>query len=183
MLRTLLRTVLVCSGLIASGCLDNSGRRAPSTPERNAQVLQLYRDYQAEAFEGVADVSVNDLKSQSGSRALVLVDCREPEEREISVIPGAISREEFDADRERYRDHWIVPYCTIGYRSGVYTRDLVQNGFEAANLIGGVLSWAHEGGTFVSPAGTSTHDVHVYGPTWNLLPDGYRPFWDGEARP
>jgi rhodanese-related sulfurtransferase len=105
-------------------------------------------------------------------RPAVLVDVREPHERRVSMLPGAISQQEFERDSARYRSWVVVPYCTIGVRSGLYTRALRQQGFEARNLAGSALAWAHAGQMFEAD-GKPTRRVHVYDADWNLLPRGY----------
>ena len=61
----------------------------------------------------------------------------------------------------------MVAYCTIGMRSGLYTKELRERGIEAYNLMGSVLSWSHAGRDFEGADGP-TRRVHVYGATWDL---------------
>ncbi len=147
--------------------------RDTETAARRAQIQSMYKGYRAEAFAGVADITVAELLAKKESESVVLIDCREPVEIDISQIPGALTREAFEADAESYRDQTIITYCTIGYRSGEYARDLQAQGFNTLNLIGGVLMWAHEGQLFENPEGGSTKRVHVYGEQWDLLPPEY----------
>ena len=110
-------------------------------------------------------------------REPVLVDCREAFEQDVSVLPGAVLQSDYEvqlaADPAAFVDRPVVVYCTIGYRSGEYAAALRQRGVDAYNLHGGVLEWAHAGGDFVTPHGTPTRSVHVYGRRWSLLPEGY----------
>ncbi len=107
----------------------------------------------------------------------VLVDCREAFEQDVSVLPDAVTRSDYEAqvaaDPGAFGDRPVVVYCTIGYRSGEYAATLRQRGVDAYNLHGGVLDWAHAGGGFVTPRGDATRAVHVYGHRWSLLPAGY----------
>ncbi len=103
----------------------------------------------------------------------VLVDCRERGEQRVSMLAGAITREQLEAEPGRYADAELVVYCTIGYRSSQYVGELRERGMSAANLHGGVLAWAHAGRGFVDSSGASTRRVHVYGAQWDLLPAGY----------
>ena len=93
------------------------------------------------------------------------------------MIRGAVAKEAFEKNKERYRDTTIVTHCTIGYRSGVYAGALQQDGFDVRIFKGSVLSWAHHGGDFVTKKGEPTNQVHVYGPKWNLLPPEYEAVW------
>ncbi|GMV90880.1 MAG: hypothetical protein AMXMBFR82_06580 [Candidatus Hydrogenedentota bacterium] len=108
---------------------------------------------------------------------MVLVDVRTEDEREISGIPDAISKAKFEQYEDAYADKTIVTYCTIGYRSGIYAETLREKGLDARNLRGSILSWVHEGRPVVDPEGAETRRVHIYGPEWNLLPEGYTAVW------
>lgn len=143
----------------------------------------MYVEYKVDAFASVPDLTVANLQVIESDQPIALVDCREDAERAVSMIPGAISKAQFEASPEAYRNHRVVIYCTVGYRSGVYAKDLIGRDFDAINLIGGVLAWAHAGNTFVDPGGNQTRRVHVYGPTWDLLPYGYVSVFEGESSP
>ena len=139
--------------------------------ERRHAIEEMYHTYRSTAFPRVEEISVRAL-AKADQNEFIVVDVRERREVSVSRIPGAITRREFE---KRYRngvDRTVVVYCTIGYRSGVYAARLGKNGLRAANLVGGVLLWAHEGHAFEGPLGP-THRVHVYGSTWDLLPDDY----------
>ncbi len=120
---------------------DNEDEKAA----HRSRIQSMYEGYRAEAFAGVADITVAEFLAEMASESVVLIDCREPAEMNISQIPGALTRAAFEADPESFRQQTIITYCTIGYRSGVYARDLQAQGFSVVNLIGGVLMWAHEG--------------------------------------
>lgn len=75
--------------------------------------------------------------------------------------------------RDDYAGRQIVPYCTIGYRSAHYTRQLKQQGIDAANLVGSIVSWAEAGLPLVTPDGDQTQRLH----TWSRCipaPAGYQ---------
>ena len=40
-----------------------------------------------------------------------------------------------------YREKKIIVYCRSGNRSGIATRILSENGFNALNMIGGMNGW------------------------------------------
>lgn len=135
----------------------------------------MYEGYRKD-FPNVPGITAEDLMQVEQEGDVVLVDVREPEEQRVSMIPGAITATQFEAERDRYRGSEIVVYCTIGARSGRYANELIGEGFDARNLEGSILSWTHAGGSLVGPNGP-TKDVHVYGPTWNLAADGYHAVW------
>jgi rhodanese-related sulfurtransferase len=142
--------------------------------ELAAEVLHRYGGMKRVLFPGQPEISVAEWVARPRGRPAVLVDVREPQERQVSMLPGAISRQDFERDSARYRSWLVVPYCTIGLRSGLYTRKLRGQGFEARNLAGSVLAWAH-GGLPFEAAGKPTTRVHVFSAAWNLLPRGYEP--------
>ncbi len=105
-------------------------------------------------------------------RPIVLVDVRDPSERSISSIPGAISQRQYEADADRHRGKIVVPYCTVGGRSYLYARRLVARGIEAENYRDSILGWIQDGQPLETPDGRPTNHVHPY---WRIfkLPAGY----------
>ena len=91
----------------------------------------------------------------------------------FSYIPGSISKKEFNKSRSDYRDHKIVAYCTIGYRSGLFASKLQKENFDVVNLKGSILSWVNAGQPVITSDGSEIKKVHVYGKKWDLLPEGY----------
>ena len=67
----------------------------------------------------------------------VVIDVRDDDERQVSVLPGAISSEKFLEREDRVSNIPMLVYCTIGGRSGVCVEDLIADGHEAYNLWGG----------------------------------------------
>ena len=92
-------------------------------------------------------------------------------------IAGAITEAKFRAGRNGLVDRKIVVYCTIGARSGEYAEGLREKGFDAYNLAGSILAWAHAGKPLVDTEGKTTKHLHVYGREWDLAPDGYETQW------
>ncbi|SKB13893.1 FAD-dependent pyridine nucleotide-disulphide oxidoreductase [Planktothrix sp. PCC 11201] len=73
----------------------------------------------------------------------LLLDVRNPEELEIESVPGAVNipLPELRARLgELPRDQEILVFCRSGQRAYYATRILVQNGFKARNLSGGMMS-------------------------------------------
>ncbi len=97
----------------------------------------------------------------------VLVDVRTPQEQAVSMLPGAIDQADFERDMPAYHDKKVIVYCTIGYRSGYYTQELLQQGLDAYNLSEGILGWANVDGLLLDPQGRKTSQVHVYSRPWN----------------
>jgi len=141
------------------------------------RVKALYRSYKTD-FPDIPDITVKELIERQKMEKVIIVDNREPEEQKVSMIPGAITDEIFLKDIDHYDgDNLVVIYCTIGGRSGFFTKELRKKKINAYNLIGGVLAWAHEGNIFIDSKGEETKQVHVYGSKWDLLPHGYKAVW------
>jgi NADPH-dependent 2,4-dienoyl-CoA reductase/sulfur reductase-like enzyme/peroxiredoxin family protein/rhodanese-related sulfurtransferase/TusA-related sulfurtransferase len=96
----------------------------------------------ANLLRGDSDV----VHADSLPKDAVLLDVREPAETELGVIPGALLvplgklRQRLS---ELPRGRQIVAYCKVGLRGYVAERILRQNGFRAANLSGGWVTWKH----------------------------------------
>jgi rhodanese-related sulfurtransferase len=86
----------------------------------------------------------------------LLLDVREPAEFDAGHAPGGRLLPLGDlaarAD-ELPRDVAIVCVCRTGARSDVAARALDAAGFDAANLVGGLVAWAAEGLPVVSASG------------------------------
>lgn len=147
-----------------------------SDAQKRARIDEMFEDYRAD-FPDTPNVTVDEYMRMRDGDDVVLVDAREPEEQQVSMIPSAISMEQFERNREEYSDSKVVAYCTIGYRSGEYAETLREEGFDAYNLKGSILSWAHAGQPLVNSEDEPTTRVHVYGPKWNLAPDEYEAVW------
>eukprot|EP00239_Pterosperma_sp_CCMP1384_P003571 CAMPEP_0197850062 /NCGR_PEP_ID=MMETSP1438-20131217/14113_1 /TAXON_ID=1461541 /ORGANISM="Pterosperma sp., Strain CCMP1384" /LENGTH=192 /DNA_ID=CAMNT_0043463013 /DNA_START=211 /DNA_END=786 /DNA_ORIENTATION=+ len=156
---------------------------------RRKAVDDMFQGYKKKAFSKAPDMSVKELhkmldkKNSSTSKQVVVIDVRTPGEREVSIIPQAISRSEFEAHKKDFEKHTVVAYCTIGYRSGQYVQELLGEGFNAFNLKGSILEWSLEGFALVDPNGKTTGEsaetkrVHVFGENWNLVGRDYEAVW------
>lgn len=127
-------------------------------------------------FPQVETISAEALKARlEGDSPPVLVDVRPPEERQVSMLPGAITQEAFEANREAYAGREVVTYCTVGVRSGFAANTLRKEGLDVKNFRGSIMAWTHIGGELVTPEGEPTKKLHAYGPTWNYAAQGYEP--------
>jgi rhodanese-related sulfurtransferase len=160
------------------------GRGGPAAgatdAELAAEVQHRYGGMKLLRFAGQPEISVAEWVARPKERPAVLVDVREPHEWRVSMLPGAITKQAFERNSARYRSWVVVPYCTIGVRSGLYTKTLRDQGFEARNLAGSALAWAHAGLPFEAN-GKATRRLHVFNPDWNLLPRGYEPVVSGSS--
>ena len=148
-----------------------------SDEEKRQRIEALYEKYERK-FPQVEGITATELKSDLGEgREVVLVDVRKPAEQAVSMIPGAITQDEFERRQESFRGQTIVTYCTAGYRSGLYAKKLRKKGWEVQNLAGSLLAWTHAGGPLADSDGEPTKRVHVYSADWSLEASDYDPVW------
>ena len=160
-----------------SGCTSEpTPAQGQTDAQKRSAIDAMYGDLRPD-FSDAAEISVEDLLRLQDSQEVLIVDVREPEERAVSIIPGAVSKEVFETLKADISDEVIIVHCTIGYRSGKYVERLKGEGIDAFNLKGSILSWVHAGQPVVDPEGNETKRVHVYGEQWNLLPEGYEAVW------
>ena len=104
---------------------------------------------------------------------LLLFDVREPEEYEVSHLPGAQpvpSRDEaLRALQNVSPNQRIVLYCSVGYRSSDLAGFLMKRGFtKVYNLEGSIFAWANEERP-VYRGKKRVRVVHPYDNNWGRL--------------
>ena len=168
--------VLVCSGFFCACLLQASEpeQAVLQEPEgdKYEKILKMYKWYKFWGFSKINDLTPLEIIRRQAEQRLIFVDVRTPEEQEVSTVPNAIPYQEFDKIKEKYKDEIIIAYCTIGSRSGYYTKKLSSEGYNAYNMIGGILAWAHYGLPLLKD-GHVVRRAHVYGRKWDLLPENY----------
>lgn len=172
MKKTWIAAVLALYGTLSLAC----SRTPDDDASRRAEIGRLYEGYRKE-FPGLAERTAPDILNDPEWRETVFVDVRDPVERAVSGLPGALTPEAVERDPVLYACRRLVAYCTVGYRSGVWARTMAQRGFDVANLPGGILAWLHAGGLLAAPDGRPTRTVHVYGRGWDLAPVGFESTW------
>jgi rhodanese-related sulfurtransferase len=160
--------VLIVALWLRSGVPRDDGERL--------RRIERYYGLCAKLLPKVPEISAAELAERIKRERLAIVDVREPREQAVSMIPGAMSRADFEARKDEFRDVPIVAYCTLGFRSGKYAAKLRDEGFDAYNLRGAILAWTHTGQPLVDADG-ETRRVHVYGRKWNLVASGYEGVW------
>ena len=95
--------------------------------------------------------TVPTLSSHQGEKLLsnhnyIFIDVRTKQEYDTGHIPNSthISIESLESridEIEKYKEKKIVVYCRSGNRSSKGTKILINYGFEAMNLSGGMLQW------------------------------------------
>ena len=99
--------------------------------------------------EGVPSLTPRELQAElAGAEPPLLVDVREPQERQISRLNGALEIPKAQLPEhvdELTRAHSIVVFCRSGHRSADAVRTLLGLGFQKVrNLEGGINAWARE---------------------------------------
>ena len=122
----------------------------------------------------VPEVSVLELRAllADESESVVLVDVRSEAEYAVSVIPGAITKEQFEANRDELCEKHVVAYCTVGGRSFVYARQLRRQGIHASNFGPSIIGWCEANGELVTLDGIATNRAHVYSSAFSV-PEPY----------
>ena len=176
--------------------------RDPKTA-KNRKLCQEYCQTYQSKFRDIEYLSSNQLIELTTQRKddIVLVDVRTNPEREVSVIEGAITKEEFSQRaHEIPQNAQVVLYCTIGYRSGLEARRLKIKYPEFQTRIkslDGIVSYTHALGETLNTrkyqneksekeppsaaprkichpqTGQSTKKVHTFGGVWGLVDDEY----------
>ena len=118
-----------------------------------SSMLKKRSEIEAKAKENGTDLPPPDF---------VLVDVRSETEIAVSVLPGAITQAAFEKDKSTQKSKLVIPYCTIGGRSGRYASQLAKEGFRVKNYKGSILDWTKHELPLVTLEGQSTHRVHTY---------------------
>lgn len=98
----------------------------------------------------------------------VVVDVRSDAEVNVSVIPGAITKAQYEKNRSKYKGRTVVPYCTVGGRSGAYAKQLLRAGVKVKNYQGSILKWVDAGLPLITIDGKSTNRVHTYSDRYRI---------------
>lgn len=171
-----LKWILVCVVLfcvLCTGLFLSRTKETSTDQSKQNRILALFYQDKERFFKESDDLTVEKIVKMSATKEIIFVDVRNKKEQDVSMIASAIAHQEFDPNKTAYRDKTVVCYCTIGSRSGKYCQDLKGQGFEAYNMIGGILLWVYDGQELVDNNG-ATKRAHVYGKRWNLLPDHYQ---------
>ena len=119
--------------------------------------------------DSVPAISVRELSSIRDQ--YIILDAREPEEYEVSRIPGAVhvGFEDFTFESlpDISKESPIVVYCSVGYRSEKIGERLTDAGFSnVRNLYGGIFEWVNQGQTLVGD-GSTVSKIHPYSTIWS----------------
>jgi rhodanese-related sulfurtransferase len=92
------------------------------------------------------EYSALEVSERMNDDSVVLLDVRTPQERNHKHIKGSLHIPLNELSQklkmlEKYRQKEIICYCHSGSRSFITTNLLTKNGFQAANMKGGMIEW------------------------------------------
>jgi rhodanese-related sulfurtransferase len=92
------------------------------------------------------EYSASEVLERMKDNSVVLLDVRSQEERSQKHIKGSLHVPVGELTQklktlEKYRQKEVICYCHSGSRSFMATLMLTQNGFQAANMKGGMIAW------------------------------------------
>ena len=153
--------------LLATG---GKGPRAQADP-----MLEIKEQIRTQ-FPDVSHISAAQLQSWLAGGANIsplLLDARTQEEFEVSHLRDARFAPSVEDALEALsgvaRDHPIVVYCAVGFRSSVLARTLAARGYaNVHNLEGSIFDWANRG-LPVYRGGREVKEVHPYNWRWRKL--------------
>ena len=106
------------------------------------------------------------------NKPTLLLDARTADEFAVSHLKSAVR---IDPDAPNFKAlppsgdvECAVVYCSVGYRSADITRQLIDKGYKARNLEGGLFAWANSGRKFYKGA-KRAKKVHPYDAVWGKL--------------
>ena len=124
----------------------------------------------------IPTISAEQIRELQSSEAWtdrsVIVDVRDKAETDVSVIPGAITKSEFEENSLQHQGKVVIAYCTVGHRSGIYGRKLASKGWQAYNYKGSIIDWCEKQLPLVSFDGKETNRVHTYNSKYKVA-NGY----------
>lgn len=140
----------------------------------NFTSLEKYERYLREAYPRIEHVSTDTLQALlNGSGNLLLIDCREPEEYQVSRISNAVNLSTTDAVTNYLKQleeppSSIVIYSAVGKRSVEICRQLEQGDGEISikNYTGSIFDWANQALPLVNAADQPTKEIHFYQDRW-----------------
>ena len=159
------RLSALLGGIVALVMVATTALAAPPT----AASVDAPYDSMVAGRERVPTVTVEQLDED-----MVLVDVRPEEERQVSMLPGAVPLQAFEADPKAFAGKKVVFYCTLGVRSHTTTETWAERGYDVANFKGSALAWTHAGKPLVTPDGEATTRLHTWSRAFALQAKGYQ---------
>ncbi len=121
-----------------------------------------------------ADSVALSAREAKNLRNALFLDAREPEEYQVSHLPGALllgyNKLNLDVVKAVDKSRPVVVYCTVGYRSERAAKTLREAGFTRVyNLYGSLYAWKLAGFPLEDAQGQPTDRLHTYNKKWGQL--------------
>jgi len=123
-------------------------------------IEKFYRDIES------VQIDIDAMK-ELGSE-VALLDVREPKEYQVSHIQGSRNvpfkwaKKNSEWMEQIAEGKPVILYCSIGYRSGVLAKQLMETGrTDVFNLYGGIVHWFNQGNA-VYRDGKEVNRIHPY---------------------
>ena len=148
-----------------------------TSPELIQKYRGLYFDTSEESDRG--DEDDGEINNEC---SLILIDVRTQPERAVSCIPSAISLEQYESGIKSGTislDADVVTYCTVGYRSGIEARGLLDRYDHTHDKIfslDGIVAYTHAANAKRLVSGNSgqeTRRIHTFGSMWGHVGTDY----------
>ena len=114
----------------------------------------------------VPHLNLEEVQQRIGQ--FTVIDVRDPEEFQVSQIPGAINIHEPEALLKFANEHQgdLLLYCSVGLRSAQLTELLHSQGAtHTTNFVGSIFAWGNQGLALTNAQG-ETGFVHPYNWYW-----------------
>lgn len=163
MIRTRSFVALAC---FATVLVSAAGIYMLRWPLMNAVLRREFRDVKRITTSELAAWLADDSRP-----APLLLDTRTRAEYDVSHLRGAnYAGRDTELDlRDIAHDRPIVTYCSIGYRSGKFARQLQASGYtNVQNLEGSIFAWANEDRPLCRD-GLPVTEVHPFNETWSVF--------------
>ncbi len=144
---------------------------SPSVEQISTTQLRRLQTAQEKAAKAAAQSG-----TQPPAAKFVIVDVRSPQEYRVSMIPGAITKQQYESHRQQYSDLTVIPYCTVGGRSTQYAAQLASKGVKVLNYKESILGWCAQNLPLVTPTGKATKTVHTASSRYRVPPT-YKAVW------
>ena len=178
--------------VVAHAKQSEGGDRREGREERKREIARMCDEMSGTAFDAATpEVDVDEAAKLFHDGSALFVDVRTDAEMEVSRIPGALRKDEFEArlrtSREAVSEEeegqggdkesigTVIAYCTVGVRSGRYVEAMKKEYPKLCilNLKGSILSWTHANMPLEDSTGNAAKRVHVYGKKWDLAHPKY----------
>lgn len=118
----------------------------------------------------VQEITVQEASLIKGNT--IFLDARKPNEYAISQIENAIfvgyDNFEINSMKNIAKDHKIIVYCSVGYRSEKIAEKLVDKGYsDVSNLYGGIFEWKNQDHEVYNDS-VVTKKVHGFNKAWGI---------------